>query len=228
MPISHTTLDRRHFWTVLALLLWCALLIICRMHFSGTGYYRFLGWNLFLALVPLLFSRAMRWLDRRGGSVVLLLLLFAGWLLFLPNAPYVTTDLLHLGPKAPVPLWYDLALLLSCAGTALGLGYLSLIDVHSVVAGRLGERTGWIVAIVSLFLCGFGIYLGRYERWNSWEIVTRPRSLLSDILDMVVHPHAHLRTWAVTVLFGVGLSLGYALLRAMQNVPNIPERRKLA
>jgi len=217
--------ESRRIWIVAALLAWCAVLIGCRMHFSGTGIYRFLLWNLFLALLPLLFGWAVRALDRRGGASFLLGVLFACWLLFLPNAPYVTTDLLHLAPKGAVPLWYDLALLLSCAGTALALGYLSLIDVHGVVARRFGERTGWCMAIVSLFLCGFGIYLGRFERWNSWEIVTRPQPLVVDILDRLLHPHAHLRTWGVTVLFGVGLSLGYLLLRTLQGGGSSPQRR---
>ena len=89
---------------------------------------------------------------------------FALWLLFLPNAPYTLTDLLHLTTAASAPAWYDLALLLSCAGTGLLLGYLSLIDVHDLVAKTFGLAMGWLLAFASLLLSGFAIYLGRFLR----------------------------------------------------------------
>lgn len=205
-------------WTtavVGAMVLWCALLVALRVQHSGHITYRFLLWNLALAGVPYVLGKAMRRADAAGWPGLLVAGLGAGWLLFFPNAPYMLTDLLHLGPKPGVPLWYDLALLLSCGGTALALGYLSLLDVHAVLLRRVGWGLSWLVVVATQFLSGFGIYLGRYQRWNSWDVATRPTVLVADLLDRFVHPLAHPRTWGVTVLFGVVLTLGYALLRVV-------------
>ena len=121
------------------------------------------------------------------------------------------------GSRPPIPLWYDLVLLLSCACTGLLLGYLSLLEIQSAVEERLGHATGWIVAASSLLLSGFGIYLGRFLRWNSWEVVTDPAGLFLDISDRLLHPTAYPRAYAVTFIFGSGLLLGYAALRALMS-----------
>src|SRR5678816_4708120 len=104
---------------------------------------------------------------------------FVLWLLFLPNAPYILTDILHLTRANEAPAWYDLALLLSCAGTGLLIGYLSLIDVQSIVARRFSSVVGWMFALVSLMLSGFAIYLCRFLRWNISLIhISEPTRLL--------------------------------------------------
>jgi uncharacterized membrane protein len=175
--------------------------------------YGFLCWNLFLAWIPWLAGQGFRDSSRRRASTVLQLGWLALWLLFLPNAPYIATDLLHLAPRPSVPLWYDLVLLLSFAGTGLLLGYVSIIDVQTAVEERFSRGTGWGVAAGSLFLSGFGIYLGRFLRWNSWEVLTDPAGLFYDISDRLLNPTSHPRTYAVTLILGSGLLLGYAALR---------------
>jgi uncharacterized membrane protein len=204
--------DRR--WAVPALLsLWCAALLVLRVGLSGSPMYVFLAWNLFLAWIPWWAGRAFRAAGRRRASPALQLGWLALWLLFLPNAPYITTDLLHLGWRPPVPLWYDLALLLSAAGTGLLLGYGSLLEVQTAVEARFGRATGWSLAAGALFLSGFGIYLGRFRRWNSWEVLTDPAGLFRDVVDRLLYPASHPRAYGVTLVFGSGLLLGYAALR---------------
>jgi uncharacterized membrane protein len=203
-------------WAVPAgLSLWCVSLFVLRVERSGSLMYLFLCWNLFLAWIPWLAGQAFRAASRRRASAARQLGWFALWMLFLPNAPYITTDLLHLAPRPHVPLWYDLALLFSCAGTGLLLGYVSLLDVQAAVEERFGRVRGWGVAAGSLFLSGFGIYLGRFRRWNSWEVLTDPAGLFHDISVRLLHPTSHPRTYAVTLIFGSGLLLGYAALRSL-------------
>ena len=203
-------------WAVAgALFLWCASLVVLRVERTGSLMYGFLCWNLFLAWIPWLAGQAFRASSRRRAPVIRQLGWFALWLLFLPNAPYIATDLLHLTARPPVPLWYDLALLLSCAGTGVLLGYVSLLDVQMAVEERFGRVAGWSVATGSLFLSGFGIYLGRFRRWNSWEVLTEPAGLFGDISDQLLDPASHPRTYAVTLIFGSGLLLGYAALRLL-------------
>ncbi len=206
------SLETKRFAAVASLLLWCSLLIALRIHRTGDQLFAFLWWNLFLAVIPLFASSAMKSVAVRGQPI-LLFAYSAVWLLFLPNAPYILTDLIHLTPRPPVPLWYDLTLLLSCAGTGLFPGYLSVADVHALAEQRFGKKTGWLVAVTSLLLCGFGIYLGRFLRWNSWEALTHPVDLLSDISGRLLNPDSNPHPLVFTLVFGIALILGYVALR---------------
>lgn len=209
-----STIQQKRLGLVSALLWWCILLVSVRMQRTGNFYFMFLWWNLFLALVPLLASSALQSLNPRRRPVASMVV-FGVWLLFLPNAFYIVTDLVHLAHRPPVPLWYDLALIMSCAGTGLLLGYLSLADVHGSVERWYGRPAGWVVAIGSLCLSGFGLYLGRFLRWNSWEAFSNPFGLVMDIVGRLTNPQTLVLTVGVTGVFGVGLILGYAALRVL-------------
>lgn len=198
---------------VLAVLLsWCLAMVVVRVERTGSGYYRFLLGNLFLASIPLFLSTGLRIAERSNFHWLLKSVMFGLWLLFLPNAPYILTDILHLPRASQAPAWYDLALLLSCAGTGLLLGYLSLIDVQTIVARRYSAVVGWLFALVSLGLSGFAIYLGRFLRWNSWDVITTP-GLMLDLVGNIKHPHP--QPLSVTFIFGVIFVLGYISLRVL-------------
>jgi uncharacterized membrane protein len=206
--------DVKRFIVVSMLLFWCACMIAVRINRTGSGYYVFLVGNLFLASVPLFFSTTLRIATHWRLNWTIRLALFGLWLLFLPNAPYILTDILHLTRTSQAPAWYDLALLLSCSGTGLLLGYLSLIDVQTIVARRFGPAWSWMFATVSLVLSGFAIYLGRFLRWNSWDVLIEPTRVF-EIIGRVVHPLAHTQAVAVTLIFGSILTLGYITLRIL-------------
>lgn len=194
------------------LLAWCLSLIAIRVLRTGSPHMLFLVWNLFLASIPLAGARALKALNRRGASRWAQGSLFVLWLVFLPNAPYIVTDLVHLSPQTGAVYWYDLGLLLSCAATGLLLGYLSLLDIQQLVEDRFGIAAGWLTAGGTLMLSGFGVYLGRVMRWNSWNVVTDPVSLFGSVASFFLHVRSHLHTSVVTLLFGVGLVLGYVAL----------------
>ena len=193
-------------------LAWCLGLIAVRVLYTGSGHFLFLIWNLFLACVPLACSRALTAMNRRGASTWTQCTLFGLWLLFLPNAPYIVTDLVHLSPPASTLSWYDLGLLLSCAGAGLLLGYLSLLDMQRLIEKKFGNKAGWLLAGSALMLSGFGVYLGRAMRWNSWDAVTNPVKLFGSIVDFLSNARLHPHTSAITLLFGLGLLLGYVAL----------------
>ena len=207
--------DFKRLILVAMLLLWCAGMIAVRIEKTGSGYYRFLGFNLFLACVPLVLSTALRVASHLRLRWAIQLALFSLWLLFLPNAPYILTDILHLTRASEAPAWYDLALLLSCAGTGLLVGYLSLIDVQGIVARSFGAACGWIFALAALVLSGFAIYLGRFLRWNSWDVLFAPARVF-EIMGALTRPWEHARPIGVTFIFGVILALGYISLRFLK------------
>jgi len=147
-----------------------------------------LVWNLLLAWLPLGFAfLAVRYRSapRRFFACACLCLLF------LPNSPYLVTDLVHLKPRPPVPLWFDILLVQSFVLTGLLLGFLSVYLMHRLVSHSFGWRTGWIFTWLILGLTGFGIYLGRFERWNSWDLFLIPVELSRYICGVVVHPRAN-------------------------------------
>ena len=197
-----------------ALLVWSVALVIARLILSPDHLGYGMLWNLLLASIPLLgssiFVRAVARKHWVWASVS-----FALWLLFLPNAPYLLTDMIHLAPRPPVPQWYILAMLLSCAATGTLLGYLSLLDVHALIEKRCGKITGWMVAVGALMLCGFGIYLGRFLRWNSWDALTHPLQFIRVTVGQFHNTNGHPHPVAVTLVFGAGLVLGYLVLRVI-------------
>jgi uncharacterized membrane protein len=185
------------------------MMVAVRVHFSGTLSYTFLFWNLFLAIIPFCISSL---LIRFKPPAFVFYPTVIIWLLFFPNAPYVLTDLLHLRPVV-VPLWYDLLMLLSFAWTSLMFGFVSLADMQQLVKQRFNATTGWLFACMALALGSFGIYLGRFLRWNSWDIITEPKQLAWDILERVVNPVAHVGAYGFTLLLTAFLLLAYLMLQ---------------
>ena len=187
---------------VLAVLLaWCAALYFVRVLRSGSIVYAFLMWNLLLASIPLYATARLE----RQRSAPMQALWLAIWLAFLPNAPYIVTDFVHLRPRPSIPLWYDIALLASCAATGVLLGYASVADVQRFIARRFGEAKAWACSAFALLLCGAGIYLGRFLRWNSWDVLFNPIAIVTSI---------RLRVVSVTIVYGCGLLLGYLAFHA--------------
>jgi uncharacterized membrane protein len=209
--------QRQRFGLVLILgasLALSTVLIVFRVFLTHRVSFVFLLWNLFLAAIPLgltLLLGLMEPAQRRRW----LLPVGALWLLFFPNAPYILTDLLHLGEYPGSPRWFDLTLILTAAWNGLMLGYASLLDMQRFVEERLSWAAGWAFSTFTLMLSAYGVYLGRFLRWNSWDIVTNPFSLAYDILDTLLHPAHHPRAWGVTLLLGAFLLLGYLTVRAL-------------
>jgi len=194
---------------------------------SLSGLY--LPWNLFLAWIPLGFALVVRRLalgTPRRGRRWLLALTGAAWLLFFPNAPYILTDLMHLArvrPGASAPLWFDLLLHLTVATTGLFLGFASLAVMQNQVSRWSGKLVGWIFAIVSLALSGFGVYLGRFLRWNSWDVVRAPLPLLGDIAERLLHPWAHPRACGFSLMCFLFLLLSYLMCFSLPRLDLVHE-----
>lgn len=198
--------------TAVLLLVWCGSLLGLRGLIAGSFAGLFLGFNLLLAAIPLLAGAAFLVSMRRGGRLVPLLW-FVVWLLFLPNAPYIVTDLVHLEVRPPVPIWFDIALLFSMAGTGLLFGYASVALVQRGVTVRYGNAVSWACALMSLFLSGFGIYIGRFLRWSSWHVITRPSAVAPDLLRVVTRLPSDSEPAGITLLYGAAVALGYVALR---------------
>jgi len=189
-------------------------MIAVRVAYTGNDYYTNLVWNLFLAWIP--FGVAMYVYDgyRRGAGRAGLWAAGAVWLLFLPNAMYIVTDVKWLRYWAGAPLWYDAALVCAAASCGLLLGFMSLYLIQAVVRRTVGSGIAWSFAFAALALSAFGVYLGRFLRWNSWDVFTRPDVLAHRLLPHLAHPQDHPRALAVTVLFTAFLAMSYLVFYA--------------
>ena len=198
------------------LLGWCAALLLVRFIRAQSFDLAFMAWNLVLAATPAIAAWLFASTAAKRSPAAVQVLWFALWLAFLPNAPYVLTDFLHLAPSPAIPLWYDIALLASCAGTGLLLGYTSLADVQDVISRRYSARLGWALAAAALFLSGFGIYLGRFLRWNSWDVLINPLKIIFGTARWLSDPVSRSQAIGVTLIYGITLLLGYIALRMLQ------------
>jgi uncharacterized membrane protein len=192
----------------------CAAMVAGRALFTGRFALRFFCWNLLLAWIPLALSLllARRHAPGRSAGRPGSWALGLAWLVFFPNAPYLVTDLIHLRVRSPVPLWFDALIMFAFAITGLFVGFVSLLQVHGLIERARGARAGWqFVAAVSV-LTGVGIYLGRFQRWNSWDLVTRPGELVTDAAGWVLDPLANARGAAVAAIFGGLFGASYLVL----------------
>ncbi len=160
--------------TICAWGLFALCLLICRLVKSESLSYIFLVWNLFLAFVPYWISH---YLAAKGRISLKQLPLLGLWLLFLPNAPYILTDLVHLRPRPGIPFWFDLVLISSFALSGLMLFYRSLADVLRLCRQQVRELYVNIALPFVFGIVAFGLYLGRYLRFNSWDVVQHPLKL---------------------------------------------------
>jgi uncharacterized membrane protein len=192
---------KKIYYTLLQFAGFNVLLEFGRILYSGNVGFIFLIWNLFLAIIPLVISYHL--LSVGTGKKLEVIGCFLLWLLILPNAPYLVTDLIHFGVRSDMPQWFDLALLFSYALCGLLIGVISILFMlqylhrHTTISKQV-----WLLPLICL-LTGFGVYIGRFLRWNSWSILTHPIDLLRECTMQVMHPMQYSEAWAITALFAV-------------------------
>jgi uncharacterized membrane protein len=160
-----------------------------RVFLSNQITFGFLPWNLFLAWLPYISSLLMAaihqlrprwwWAQIIPGAL---------WLLFLPNAFYIMTDFIHLTHRQPIPIWYDAGLLAITAWSGIFLAVVSLHTVQGIIRDYAGTLISWFFALVVIGLSGYGVYLGRFLRWNSWDVLSDPVGIAYDSLNPLINP----------------------------------------
>jgi uncharacterized membrane protein len=210
--ITKQKLSMRH-WLFISCCFSC-LLVCIRVVATGYLTYLFLVWNLFLALIPYLVSE---WLfQNRNGlrntrRIILLLL----WLLFIPNSFYIVTDLIHLEQFDAAPKWFDLLLLFSFAWNGLLAGLLSVRKMELLLGSMIAKRFVPFVLLAIMWLNAFGIYIGRFLRFNSWDIIIQPFSLFGEMLLIVIHPLQNKMEWGMITVWAVFMTLIYMTVKKM-------------
>ena len=194
----------------------CLGISLFRCFYTKGTLFLFLNWNLFLAFIPWALTSLSVIKPKIRHSKIKVFFLLLAWLLFFPNAPYILTDLFYLRRQTTMPIWYDLLLILSFAWTGLLFGFLSLWDIEGILARGIGQAQVTVISTVFLFTGSFGIYIGRYLRWNSWDIFTDTFELMNDIRDRFVNPFGHRTTWGMTIFMGLFLNMLYWSFRLIR------------
>ena len=185
---------------LLRLTVFCTILIIIRNIQWGTGLhvaltnqssshyattFLFLLWNLFLAWIPYAISLVLERYHLKKNASTYLWPLLLMWLLFLPNAPYILTDLVHLRSRPPIPIWFDMIVFFAFAWTGLMLGLLSMLKVERIIQLYFKKNIKTAFPLIILPLCAMGVYVGRFLRWNSWDVFQRPQTLVLDLWSLL-------------------------------------------
>ncbi|MEB3100269.1 DUF1361 domain-containing protein [Ferviditalea candida] len=166
--------------------LFSVALVVFRIFYTSDQSYLYLIWNLFLAWVPLWISMLLhKYGSRKERSAIVFYSGVFVWLVFFPNAPYLVTDFIHFRQlDGGITAWYDLLMLMCFSLLGLLLGFYSLHLLRVLIRRRHGHFKASMFYYGSILLCSAGIYLGRFQRWNSWDLLVRPMNVLSDALSL--------------------------------------------
>ena len=187
-------------------------LLFVRAIYTDSLTYFFYPWNLFLAIVPVFLSGLLSKQKTLNYKSILLLCL---WLLFLPNAPYLVTDIFHFFERPPVPMWFDLMLVVSGAWNGVLLCMLSLFKVERFLKRVYRHRFINVFMFLLLVPCGYGIYIGRFLRYNSWDVFTDPLGIIKTSTHHLHHPFQSLNVWLFTFVFAAFLSIIYFTIKKL-------------
>ena len=204
-----------------AFILFIITLLVLRMVYANNIRYITLLWNLFLAWIPFQLSTLLT--KKRPYNKWHQYFLLAAWLLFFPNALYIITDLVHLeDARNDAPVWFDAILLFTSSVTGLIMAFASLFKVEIFLQQKIKHSLVNRLIVGCLFVGSFGVYLGRFLRYNSWDIITDPLNLLSQVVAPFALPLQHYRTWGVTVLLTCLFSLLYFAVKKLPGLIKEP------
>jgi uncharacterized membrane protein len=219
---------RSELWNLSSILalaaLGCVLLYGLRVVISGRIWYLYLVLNLAIAFVPYIIAAAGTVLLAATPSKRLRAFIVAPvallWLLFYPNAPYILTDFIHVVErtylKAPPSdslglnaiLWYDLIMNAAFAFMGHFIGLVSMWLMQRNLKSSWGRTAAIATILAAALLAGFGIYLGRFLRLNSWDLLLDPRRVIAEIGEAVQDPLVFL----FSAVFSLFIFLTYAAL----------------
>ena len=192
-----------------------ALMVVARILYTGELTFIFLNWNLFLAYLPYALSKALSTREQWMKNKLKLIVVFVAWILLIPNSFYIITDLFHLGVYRNIPLWFDLALILSFAWNGLLLGILSVRHIEKVLQVYVPYKTEWLFIYPIMWLNALGVYIGRYLRFNSWDVISNPFALVGDIVTILLHPIQYKYAWGMIFCFSVFMTLMYLTIKKL-------------
>ncbi len=213
----------KNIWIILVCISSSLSILLClfRMYSTESYTYGFLIWNLFLAWIPFFISSVLLKNHNKLNSKIYNLSLFTLWILFLPNCPYIITDIIHLiDIRMYMPVWYDLILTTSFAFSGMFTGIVSLYQIHLFLNQKISKNKAWLTILFLICLSSFGVYLGRYQRWNSWDLFTKPLTFFKLVFERFSEPLVIYTSIGVTLLFSIFTIITYLIFVLILNQKN--------
>jgi len=196
-----------------ASMLFIGLLISFRILYTDNLKYISMIWNIFLAWIPFVLAGFLQ--QYRLKEKWKQLVIFGTWLLFFPNALYIVTDLVHLQDESTMPWWFDAVLLFASSFIGIVMAFVSLRKAELYLSSYFKPAVVSILMGIVLFMGSFGVYLGRFERWNSWDVVNDPIALGVGIASKIINPVDNYRAWAITILFSGIYAVLYYFIKTL-------------
>lgn len=191
------------------------LLLCARIVITGDKTYLFLVWNLFLAFIPFAITQRLSYSNFLvAGKLKKIFVLFV-WLLFIPNTFYILTDLFHLDKFDSAPKWFDLLLIFSFAWNGIVLGVVSVRTTEIILENTTGRSFSLLIIFIVMWLNAFGIYIGRYLRFNSWDILAQPFSLFNEMFEVLFHPLRNKLEWGMIAVYAVFMTVLYITIKKL-------------
>ncbi len=195
---------------IIPLLILAMSLNIARVFLFNNYTFIYLFWNIFLAFVPFFISSFLFIYTNKEKIIKPIFVIgFIIWLVFLPNAPYVVTDFIHLGRIAGVPVMYDLFVIFSAATVSLFIGLHSIYQIERIFLLKFSQKITNIIILIVILLASFGVYLGRFLRFNSWDLFTSHISLVSSISKVFTRSNDYINAYTYTFLFFLFIYTSY-------------------
>lgn len=185
----------------------------------------YLLWNLVLAAVPVAIATGAHTLierfSKRKTALIFGLSAFFLWLLFYPNAPYIFTDFIHVIRKSNLGsisaawmsqldlLWFDIVMNAAFAFVGHYMGLISMYLMHGIMRRLFGRLAGSLLMIPPVLLSGFGIHMGRFSRFNSWDLIAHPISAGQALLATLAQPSAVLFSLAFSFFIAITYLIFY-------------------
>lgn len=191
------------------------LLLCARIFITGDLTYLFLIWNLFLVFIPFAITEWLLTLERFAQRKRKLVIVLFVWLLFIPNSFYILTDLFHLDKFDSAPKWFDLLLIFSFAWNGIVLGIVSIRRTEVILESISGRRFSLFIIFIVMWLNAFGIYIGRYLRFNSWDIIAQPFSLFKEMFEVLFHPLRNKMEWGMIAVYAVFMTVLYITIKKL-------------
>ena len=187
---------------ILVLTSFAFLLNFVYLVWSDSRFSLYTIWNIILAIIPFFISYHLLQYSKRGKNNILVYVIGSIlWLLFLPNAPYLVTDIIHVGKSIGVPLWLDSLTLFCSAWVGMLLAIHSLSFMEKLFREKFSKHFATFLIMISILLSSFGMYIGRFVRLSSWDLLVHPRGVFDNIYSAFYNPINYQEAYAFILLF---------------------------
>ena len=203
---------------VRVLIVFMVVLIVAYTVLADSIFFVYLIWNIFLAFIPFFISSTLLWYKKQEKNYLIFFifgLLF--WLIFFPNAPYLVTDIIHLGSNKDVPILFDVILLFSSALLGMYFALKSLFQVEQILLHWFKKKKTNIIILLMILVSSFGVYLGRYLRWNSWDLFFDTKNIFNGIANIFLKIENYKEAYIVTLVFFAFITCSYYIYKYFKN-----------